>query len=62
MEGSLEKGYLKERLHLTYLDMSILLTWFILRKNTDITEGKKSFEHEKYEYSQRINILFNFYN
>lgn len=43
MEGSLEKGYLKEMMHLTYLDMSVLLTWFILflRKNTDITKGKK---------------------
>lgn len=43
MEGTLEKGYLKEMLHLAYLDMSVLLTWFILflGKNTDITEGKK---------------------
>lgn len=65
VESSLEKGYLKERLHLTYLDMSILLTWFILflRKiQVSPKEKNKSFEHEKYEYSQRINILFNFYN
>lgn len=64
MEGNLLKGYLKEMLHLACLDMSVLLTLFILflKKNQEILEGKsKSFEHGKSQYNQRINILFNFY-
>ena len=72
--GSLfwKRGYLKEMLHLAYLDMSELLhlayldmsvlrIWFILflRENKDITGGKIKALYKKYQYNQRINILFN---
>lgn len=62
----LKKRTFERMLHLAYLDMNVLPTWFILllRKTTYHwgEEGNNSVDHGKYQYNQSVNILLNFYN